>query len=126
MWRLANNLGRRISSWSWPFSKDDASGINDAQYLRVALPGIAPEHVEVNVAGHTVHIRAFEKQGTDDEVSVTHYEEMIALPEFIDTEKINATFRHGLLELTLPYKDELKPRRIEISTGEQKQLPKAA
>jgi HSP20 family molecular chaperone IbpA len=44
----------------------------------------------------------------------------------VDAEKIAATFRHGLLELTLPLKEAVKPRRIEISTEAPKQLSTAA
>ena len=56
----------------------------------------------------------------------TRYEQTMTLPDTVDTEKVSATFRHGLLELTLPLKETLKPRRIEISTEASKQLPNAA
>ena len=51
---------------------------------------------------------------------------MVTVPDTVDAEKIAATFRHGLLELTLPLKDVVKPRRIEISTEAQQQLSPAA
>jgi len=54
------------------------------------------------------------------------FEETVALPDTVDVEKITAMFRHGLLELTLPLKEAVKPRRIEISTETPKQLATAA
>jgi HSP20 family molecular chaperone IbpA len=51
---------------------------------------------------------------------------MVALPDTVDVEKITATFRHGLLELMLPLKEAVKPRRIEIPTEDPKQLAPAA
>ena len=91
--------------------------------IGVALPGVAPENVEVNVTGQTVHIRAIEREG---DATTTRYEQMVTVPDTVDAEKIAATFRHGLLELTLPLKDVVKSRRIEISTEAQQQLSPAA
>jgi HSP20 family protein len=125
MWGFAKNLRRRISGWS-RLGSDVGSGTDNARYLRVALPGIDPENVDVNVAGNTLHIRASERNSRNGRVMLTHFEELITLPEFVDTDKIAATFRHGLLELALPYRDEVKPRRIQIATGENKQLLNAA
>jgi HSP20 family protein len=127
--RFADEFERRLGSWSRPFSfgfsapSYDASSSMDGRRVRIALPGIAPENVEVSVAGRSVHVRAAEKHG---DTEVTHYEELFTVPESIDTDKISASFRHGMLELMLPYKEAVKPRRIEISVDGQKQLPQAA
>jgi len=99
------------------------SSVDDGYRVRIPLPGIAPENVTVDVAGRTVHVRAIEREGDTDMV---RYEEVLTLPASVDTEKIGATFRHGLLELTVPYQEAMKPRRIDIATEEPKQLPKAA
>jgi HSP20 family protein len=49
------------------------------------------------------------------------------VPQFLDLEKISAAHKHGLLSLTLPLKESIKPRRIQIATGsEQKKLTGAA
>jgi HSP20 family protein len=101
----------------------DLSSTEDGWRVRVALPGISPEHVRVDLAGSTLHVQASEQDG--DRV-VRRYEQVFTLPEAVDPEKIHASFRHGLLDIALPYKEAVKPRRIEISTDEAKQLPKAA
>ncbi|OLD15728.1 MAG: hypothetical protein AUJ01_11610 [Acidobacteria bacterium 13_1_40CM_3_65_5] len=111
LWALGDQLERQLSQRSRAVRgsgvRPSASIVSseDGWRLQVALPGVSPENVDVNVAGQTVHIRAIERE---------------------DTEKVSATFRHGLLELTLPLKETLKPRRIEISTEASKQLPNAA
>jgi len=91
----------------------------DGWRLRVAVPGIAPEDVDVMVAGHRLHIRAVEREG-----SSTHarYEQTISVPEAVDAERIAATCRHGMLEVALPFKETVRPRRIEVSTDGAKQL----
>lgn len=99
------------------------NSVDDGYRVRIPLPGIAPENVMVDVAGRTVHIRAIEHEGDSE---VVRYEEVLTLPASVDTEKIGATFRYGLLELTVPYEEAVKPRRIAIAPEETKQLPKAA
>ena len=125
--RFADEFDRRISSWSPRasgfFSPIQVSSTDEGRRIRVALPGIAPENVEVSVAGQTVHVRAVEKNADD---VVTRYEELIALPESIDSDRVTASLRHGMLDLTLPYREDIKPRRIEVVTNERKQLSSAA
>jgi HSP20 family protein len=123
--RLVNRW-RSSSAWSEsPSSPSIASmkGVDDGYRVRIPLPGIAPDNVTVDVAGRTMFVRAIERDG---DTEVTRYEEVLTLPASVDAEKVGATFRHGLLELTLPYQDAVKPRRIEIATEERKQLPAAA
>ena len=90
--------------------------------IRIALPGISPEDVEVHVAGRTLHVRAVEKDGN---TLVSRYDEIVTLPESVDPEKVSASFRHGLLELSLPFMEAIKPRRIEIAAEAPKQLSAA-
>src|SRR5467141_1781136 len=121
-------LERQLGQWSRP---SRGAGImpsvevvpdENGWRLRVALPGVSPENLEVNVTGQKVHVRANEERDT----VTTRFEETVALPDTVDVEKITAMFRHGLLELTLPLKEAVKPRRIEISTETPKQLATAA
>ena len=101
------------------------SNVDDGYRVRIPLPGIAPENVTVDVAGHMVRVRATEHDGDSETV---RYEEVLTLPASVDTDKIGATLRYGLLELTAPYHEAVKPRRVEIATTDEpkKQLPKAA
>lgn len=120
--RLVNRW-RSGSGWNESPSYASMSGVDDGYRVRIPLPGIAPENVTVDVAGQTVHVRAIDHDG---DTEVTRYEEVLTLPASVDAEKVGATFRHGLLELTLPYQEAVKPRRIAIETEEQKQLSSAA
>lgn len=85
--------------------------------IDVPLPGIDPRHVELEVAGSTLTIR----------VKETRYEQTLTVPHFLNLDKIGASHRHGMLQLTLPLKDSVKPRRIPIDAvaDEQRQLTTA-
>lgn len=100
-----------------------ATSDDNGWYVRVALPGVAPEQIDVSVAGRALCVRAIEKDG---DAPVTRYEHVVTVPESVDMEQIAAAYRHGLLELTLPYHEAVKPRRIAIATEERQQLPAAA
>ena len=55
---------------------------------------------------------------------MARFEQSFTVPPFLDLDKLNASHRHGMLRLTLPLKESVKPRRIQIHTQDdgQKQL----
>jgi HSP20 family protein len=95
---------------------------DDGWRIDVPLPGIDPEHVNLEVAGSTLTIRAEEPREKGERTF--RYEQSFTMPQFLDLEKITASHKHGMLRLTVPLKDNVKPRRIEIETHgeERKQL----
>jgi HSP20 family protein len=82
--------------------------------------------VNLEVAGNTLSIRA-EVPGENRDEPVTRYEQSVTLPQSLDLEKLSASHRHGMLQLTVPLKESVKPRRIEIknTTEDRKQLTTA-
>ena len=98
---------------------------DDGWRIDVPLPGIDPRNVNVDAAGHTVTIRA--EQPASSNASAARYEQSFAVPQFLDVEEMSASYRHGMLQLTLPLKDSVKPRRIHIEgVTDQKQIASAA
>jgi HSP20 family protein len=96
---------------------------DDGWRVDVPLPGIDPKDVSVEVAGNHLTIRA-EVPGDGEETTGSRYEQTVIIPQFLDVEKLNASHRHGMLRLTLPLKESVKPRRVQIETqlDDQKQL----
>jgi HSP20 family protein len=95
----------------------------DGWRIDIPIPGIDPKDVNLDAAGNTLSIRA-EASGDDRNPVVGRYEQSFTIPPFLDLEKLSASHRHGMLRLTLPLKDSVKPRRIQIETQDegQKQL----
>jgi len=95
----------------------------DSWRIDIPIPGIDPKDVNLDVAGNTLSIRA-EGNSSDQEAGVPRYEQSFTVPPFLDLDKLSASHRHGMLRLTLPLKESVKPRRIQIETqGDgQKQL----
>jgi HSP20 family protein len=99
------------------------NGTDDGWRVDVPLPGIDPKDVSLEVAGNNLTIRA-ETPSEGNDRSVTGYEQTLIIPQFLDLEKLTASHRHGMLRLTLPLKESVKPRRVQIDTQveDQKQL----
>lgn len=112
---------RTAATWSPSFNV--RSG-DEAWTIEVPLPGIDPERVNLEVAGNSLTIRV--QEGDSKDQNATRWEQTLTLPQFLDLDKITANYRHGLLALTVPLKDAVKPRRIAIQTTDTKQLTAAA
>jgi HSP20 family protein len=97
-----------------------ANATEDGWQIDIPIPGIDPKDVTLDVAGNTLSIRA-EASG---DMQANRYEQSFTIPQFLDLEKVSATHRHGMLRLTVPLKESVKPRRITIETQDegQKQL----
>ena len=90
--------------------------------LKAELPGIDPKDVDVRVENNVLTLRGERK--VDREVKRESYHRVeraygsfsrsFTLPTVVDTEKIKAEYRDGVLHLTLPKKEEAKPRQISI------------
>ncbi len=100
--------------------------------LRVDLPGVEPKDIDVSVSGNTLTIRASRERHDDEDnqnagtptVSYGKFERSVTLPKGIKSDQINAKYKHGVLELTMPVSPELAGRKIavEIGTEEKKKL----
>ena len=95
---------------------------DDGWRIDIPLPGIDPAHVAVDVAGHEVTIRA--EEPAEKNAEPFRYEQTVTLPQFLDLDKMSASHHHGMLRLTIPLTESVKPRRIQIerSGSDQKQL----
>jgi HSP20 family protein len=91
---------------------------------KVSLPGIDPKEVQVSVEGNVLTItgeRKVEKKTKEaeyfhEEFAYGKFERTLELPEGVNTEKINAEFVNGVLEITAPVAAVALPKKIEIKT----------
>ncbi len=94
--------------------------------IRVDVPGVSPENIEVTVDDEGILTIKGERKWNEGEVEALccerfygQFERLIQLPEGVDTEHIEATYKDGVLELRLPYSETRKPsqRRVEVKTA---------
>jgi len=105
----------------------DLRETEDQFVLEAALPGVKPEDIDVSVQGNQVRIHGEMKQDEEQKGERYHFRERrygqfhrtIALPTNVKPDQVACEFRNGLLTVTLPKAEEARPRRIQISGGEQ-------
>ena len=98
---------------------------DDRWRIDVPLPGVDPKDVSLEVAGNTLTIRAGQPptDGRQNARQGYQYEQTLTIPQFLDLERINAAHKHGMLELTVPIKESVKPRRIQIAGVDDDRQP---
>ena len=124
--RLFNQFWSELPTRPAAATSSPSFQVNDSEdswRIDIPIPGIDPKDVNLDVAGNTLSIRAEGNSG-DKEAGVARYEQSFTVPPFLDLDKLSASHRHGMLRLTLPLKESVKPRRIQIETQNdgQKQL----
>ena len=96
--------------------------------LRIALPGIDPKDVSVDLHGSTLTVKGERSDNKSDaehhvsEIRYGRFERTFTLPAKVEAEKVTAEYRNGMLELTLPLSESAKPRRIQIDGGRAKAI----
>jgi HSP20 family protein len=93
--------------------------------LKAELPGVDPKDVDVRVENNILTLRGERK--LDHEVKKENYHRVeraygaftrsFTLPNVVDTEKIKAEYKDGLLRMTLPKKEEARPKQISINVS---------
>jgi len=96
---------------------EDGDGIT----VRADLPGVSREGLSIGVDGDTLTVEASVSLGESAnvqpvyaEVRTAQYKRSFVLSRDLDTGKINASIRNGVLTLQVPKREQAKPRRIEV------------
>jgi len=93
--------------------------------LRAELPGIEPKDVDVHVENNVLTLRGERKFESEVKREKYHrveraygtFSRSFTLPNVVDTEKIKADYKDGVLQVTLPQREEAKPKQIQVSVG---------
>lgn len=109
------------STWMPPV---DLYETDEAFVLKAELPGLTKDDLHLEVHDRTLTVRGERKQ--EAEISEDRYhrrertygsfQRVFTLPTPIDAEKVQASFKDGMLELRLPKHEAAKPRRIAVQS----------
>lgn len=92
----------------------------DKYTVELAMPGVDKQDISMNVEGNELIIKATRKEEQKayymKEFEVANYERRFELPESINDEKIEASFKNGVLNIELPLKEEIH-RKKEIAVA---------
>jgi HSP20 family protein len=100
----------------------DMHETNESLVLEVELPGVREKDLTVSITGDLLTIRG-ERRWEDEsktqkslhvERVYGRFERMVQLPLAVQADKVKAVYRDGMLQITLPKAEELKPREIKV------------
>jgi HSP20 family protein len=97
----------------------------EAVIAKVALPGVKPEDVDVTAGDELVTISGSFREETETEEGGYIHKELrrgaftrsFAVPTTVKTSEATATFKDGLLTITLPKTEAAKPLHVAVQTG---------
>jgi HSP20 family protein len=100
----------------------DIAEHDDEFVVKMELPGVSREDVKITMQNHVLLVHGEKKQDKESKGSNYHrversygaFQRTFTLPATVRSEKIDANFADGILNITLPKAEEAKPERIEV------------
>ena len=113
-------INLRDGGWSAPAI--DMFQTDDEVVVRAALPGFKADEVQINVTGDVLTLRGEIKQQEEMKERAWHirehrwgsFERSVSLPTEVTADKAVADFENGILTITLPKAEEVKPKTITV------------
>ena len=120
----------RVSEEDWALGGQWAPSVDIFEHegnlvLKAELPGIEPKDVDVRVENNVLTLQGERKFESEVKREKYHrveraygtFSRSFTLPNVVDTEKIKAEYKDGVLQVTLPQREEAKPKQIQVSVG---------
>jgi len=119
-WRLIPSSTEHEATFPIEVSETD-----EALEVKASLPGVKPEEVEVTVANDVLTVKASHQEETEDkkrdyyrrEIRYGSFHRALSLPVSVDSDKAEARFENGILYLTLPKAEAIRPKQIKVGSG---------
>ena len=95
---------------------------NDEVVVKAVLPGLKADDVQISVTADVLTLRGEFKQENEHKDATYHlreqrygsFERSVMLPSEVQSDKAKADFENGVLTITLPKAESVKPRTISI------------
>lgn len=106
------------------FAESDSKSLNpiwyehdEAYVVQVELPGVESKDVTLEVGENVLKLSAerearSEKEGTEGSL---FYRQSLSIPEGVDPDKASAEYKDGVLSVSFPKTEGVKPRRIDVN-----------
>ena len=100
----------------------DVLDTSDEVIVKASLPGVAPEDIDISVTGEVLTLKGESKEEHEEKAKNWYRRErrqgsfvrQIQLPTEVNSEKAEAVFENGVLKLTLPKAETMKPKTIKV------------
>ena len=121
--RSTGETGRQ----EWTFSPVlESAWTNNSLHLRVILPGVSEKDVRVNVQGNQLTIEGERRRpeyfdnNAWTQLSYGNFSTAVTLPNGLNFETVKCRLHDGVLDVEIPVAESMKPRQIQIETGDSR------
>lgn len=91
----------------------------------VDLPGIEEKDLDISITGNRLTVKGERRTGWDEkkEGHILHesfygcFERTLTLPEGVDTDKVHATMKNGVLRISMPAHEHVLPKKVTVESG---------
>jgi len=125
-WTGAEPYQENVGAWMPPMDIQETA--DDVRCI-LEVPGVARDDIEITVNSNVLTITGEKRRSEGENARLFRTERRygrftraITLPSTVDANAVRASYADGVLTLTLPKAAEAKPRRIEIESGERRQI----
>ena len=123
-------FGGQQGTWSRPATMPMEAYRENGQFVVLFdLPGVAPDAIDLNVERNVLTVKAERRPHAEGPVETVvaerpygAFSRQLFLGDTLDAERIEAHYDAGVLTLRILVAEQAKPRKIEISAGDAKQL----
>ena len=135
MTAMQNRINRMLNAPYWPAGRmDDDTGMgrwnpavdlyekDDHFVIKAELPGVDKKDIAIDLKDRVLTLsgeRSYENEVKEEnyyrrERSYGKFQRAFTLPADVDSDKINAEFKEGLLQIEVPKPEQQKPKQVTI------------
>ena len=89
----------------------------DNTYVRAELPGVAREAIQVEYLDGYLTLTAERRSQEAGREEAVSFSRSVSVPDNVQADRVTAAYENGVLTVTLPKKEEAKPRKISVSVN---------
>jgi HSP20 family protein len=127
--RVFNDYGRAedglLTSGAWVPPVDIYQNGDHEVVLKAELPEMNREDIDITVDNGTLTIKGEKRLAPDVKEDQFHrierrygaFSRSFSLPQTVDTGKVAAEYKHGVLTVRLPLREEAKPRQVKVDVA---------
>ncbi len=121
--RILEQRPARATTWA---PRIDVLDREKQLVIRVEIPGMRPEDIDITIEDRTLTIsgeRSFEEETSESgyhrrEIFTGSFKRTLVLPEELDRGDISARADNGILEIAVPRRPEVLPRKVKVDVTE--------
>ena len=103
--------GQTLDGNGWGLEADET---DDAVKVTMDAPGFEPDDFDIQVSGDTLRVAAERTSDKGNGSYARRFQRAVTLPAAVNADEVEATYRNGVLELSLPKAERAKWKKISV------------